>query len=215
VDCLGLILHIGYNLVKCLLILVASSFVKEQTTIATAGFVVLDDFVDSNSYEGPLEEFRFYEDDFSDVFGQEPIESGLFLNRDDGTSEAVLRYDTTYDYGLIERFIFQDAFLSPGVEATLNVNSYEVAGLEDFDANGFSILTFDLGGPLGTADLISFHFTSTGTDPFSFGSSELHGIADFAAVPEPTSILLVGMTVACGGTYRLVRRRRKASVSVE
>lgn len=178
---------------------------------ACAG-LILDDFDDDEFGETtPLESFRSYEDFFTEMFGQSPLVGGLFLSQDPGF-EAILRYNfsTGFDFTGFDRLVLKGAFLGDNVTATLKANSSVVAsGLRDLDIDGLDIIAFEITSDMGVLDELSFHFATSADFTFSVNSTALIGSSSVTAVPEPSSIVLMGLAFACGaGKYRLRKWRK-------
>lgn len=197
------------------------------TNQASASFI-LDDFDDGAfSDETPLEEYRIYEDSITEFFGQSELFGALSLSQNPGL-EAILSYNKPggYDYGSLNRFEFRDAlfvsldFPETELNAVLKADGitlatgqlFDINGFPILDEDGFPILEFSLAEELGVVELLSFHFSTNGTESFSFSSTALWGSNSIQAVPEPTSILLVSAAFACGaGCYRM-RKRQEPTV---
>lgn len=190
------------------------------TEQVSAGFI-LDDFNTGLVTNNPLADFRFV----NDSLGDRPyLDFGLSVTQT-SPAEAILYYDTPggYDYGALNRFELRDVlFLSfdfPETELNAVVKAdgitlatgqvFDVNGFPIIDEDGFPLLEFNLANELGVAELLSFHFSTNGTEDFSFNSTGLWGSNSIQAIPEPTSILLVSAAFACGSGHYQIRKRRK------
>lgn len=206
---------------KFVVLLYALLIISSLSERVSADFVILDDFDAGALADNPLADFRYVNDLLGD---RQYSEFGLAISQTSPT-EAVLYYDVPggYDYGSLSRFRFREvlflSFDSPETElsAIMKADGVTIAtgrlldedGFPLLDEDGFEILEFNLANELGVVNQLSFHFSTNGMEDFSFSSSALLGGDSIQAVPEPTSILLVGTALACGAGHYQIRKRRK------
>ncbi|XZE55519.1 PEP-CTERM sorting domain-containing protein [Planctomycetaceae bacterium SH139] len=168
---------------------------------ASAGFLLLDDFDDSNTATG-FELGRATVDiGGSTVYGD--INSGTLSVGQNAFSNAVVTYGglNSFDFGYRTKFVLTDFATTGGPVLVSSFVNGSAAGTNSMVG---SDLVFDLTGFVGSVDTLQFRFTSD-TSPFTISASSLQ------AVPEPATMALIGMIGAGGGVASWRKRRKAAS----
>ncbi|XZE54377.1 PEP-CTERM sorting domain-containing protein [Planctomycetaceae bacterium SH139] len=169
-----------------------------------ADFLVIDDFIDdAPPSEFGFELYRTTEDLLGTMaYGDENFGPGLFLFHDAGEI-ARLTYGqmNSHDFGNKTEFVLTGYAGNPEIQTTAYVNG-ELATTGVITETDFgSEIVFDLAGWVSSVEQLRIEFSATN----KFVAVPANGFiarSSLTAIPEPTSLALIGLIGAGAGVLR-------------
>ncbi|SRR6056297_509883 len=178
---------------------------------AAADFLVIDDFIDdSPPSEFGFELYRTTKDWLGTMaYGDEDFGPGLFLVHNAGEI-ASLAYGqmNNHDFGSKTEFVLTDYAGNPGIQTTAYVNGELAATGRVSETDFGSEIVFDLAGWVSSVEQLRIEF-STSDKFFAVPANGFIARSNLTAVPEPTSLALIGLVGAGAGVVRWRKNSRR------